>query len=206
MRFNLKTLFVLSCFACFLPGVVSAIELSAVVAVNQTSDTAAKAKSEAINDARRQVLFKVLSKYSDPEALTELLKNTSDDDLVNFIVSTSVANEHISSTGYSANIAMDVDGAAVKQWLIQNEVQNWIPNTEVTEKFSLYISVPNGLMDWAELKRIAREIKTEIETVVMAGNQILAKMPVNQRSKFTVAVRSAGWKYSDNNGILHIWK
>ncbi|MBO7053285.1 MAG: hypothetical protein J6W27_02525 [Alphaproteobacteria bacterium] len=206
MRFNLKTLFVLSCFACLLPFVASAVDLSAVVTVNQTSDTATKAKSEAINDARRQVLFKVLSKYADPDALTESLKNTSDDDLVNFIVSTSVANEHISSTGYSANITMDIDGGAVKQWLGQNNVQNWIPNTEVAEKFSMYISLSNGLNDWAELKRIAREMKTEIETVVMSGNQILAKMPLNQRSKFTVLVRSAGWKYSDNDGILHIWK
>ena len=206
MRFNLKTLFVLSCFACLLPFVASAVELSGAVVVNQTSDTATKAKSEAINDARRQVLFKVLSKYADPDALTELLKNTSDDDLINFIVSTSVANEHISSTGYSANITMDIDGGAVKQWLGQNNVQNWIPNTEVAEKFSMYISLSNGLNDWAELKRIAREMKTEIETVVMSGNQILAKMPLNQRSKFTVSVRSAGWKYSDNDGILHIWK
>lgn len=206
MRFNLKTLFVLSCFACLLPCVANAVELSAVVAVNQTSDTATKAKSEAINNARRQVLVKVLSKYADQDALTELLKNTPDDDLVNFIVSTSVANEHISSTGYSANITMDIDGGAVKQWLGQNNVQNWIPNTEVAEKFSMYISLSNGLNDWAELKRIAREMKTEIETVVMSGNQILAKMPLNQRSKFTVSVRSAGWKYSDNDGILHIWK
>ena len=68
------------------------------------------------------------------------------------------------------------------------------------------IVVPNGISDWAELKRIARENNVDIETYSMVGYQIFAKMPVGQRNKFTIAVRNAGWKYANNSGVLQIWK
>ena len=181
-------------------------DLFGSVIVNQTSDTAAKAKIDAMNFARRQILSDVLSKYADTESLRALLENTPDDALVDFIASSSVSNEQISSDSYTANIRMQIDSDAVKDWLISNEVQNWVPSGESIEKFSAFIVVPNGVSDWAELKSIARNDNVEIETVAIVGNQILAKMPVNYRTKFTLGLRNMGWRYADNSGVLQVWK
>ena len=182
------------------------IDLNGNVKVNQVSDTAAKAKVVAMNQARRQILFDVLSQYSAKDYLKEALQNSSDDELMNLIASTSVSNEQISSNAYSANVMMNLDNDAVKKWLNDNGVQNWVPSQHSGEKFTAFIVVQNGLVDWAELKRIARDDNVDIETQSMAGNQIVVKMPLNYRSKFTARIRGLGWKYTDNGGILQVWK
>lgn len=187
-------------------GTAFGFELSATVPVSQTSDTATNAKINATNLARRQILYNVLSQYTQHEELNGLIYNTQSDDLMNLISSTSVSNEQISSDTYSANITMVIDNRAAKKWLDAAGIQNWIPLEEAKEKFTVLIVVPNGLADWAELKRITREGKAEIETQTMVGNQIVAKMPLNYQSKFIAAVREAGWRYTNNGGMLQVWK
>lgn len=189
-----------------LTGGALAFELSGTVPVNQTSDTAADAKINATNLARRQILYNVLSQYAQKEALNGLIYNSSVEDLMNVVESTSVSNEQISTDSYSANITMVLDNMAAKQWLDSNGVQNWVPLKDSVEKFTALIVVQNGLVDWAELKRIARAGNVEIETQTIVGNQVVVKMPLNYRTKFTAAVRGAGWKYTDNGGILQVWK
>ena len=183
-----------------------AVELKGTVNVRESSDTATEAKTKAINSARRQILISVLSRYTDAEALTELVNNTSSNDLINVISSSSVSNEQISNDTYSATISMNIDNDAVKQWLVANNVQNWVPNNEYSEKFSLFIVVQNGISDWAEIKRLVRENNMNIDTVSIQGNQIIAKMPLNYRTKFTATIREYGWRYADNSGVLQIWK
>lgn len=190
---------------CVVGGAMG-FELSATVPVNQTSDTAANAKINATNLARRQILYNVLSQYSQPAELNGLIYNTSSDELTNLISSTSVSNEQISSDTYSANITMVIDNEAAKRWLDEKGVQNWVPLKVSSEKFMALVVVPNGLADWAELKRITRSENVEIETQNIVGNQILVKLPLNYQSKFTAAIRNAGWKYTNNGGILQVWK
>ena len=96
-------------FSVALFGACGAVEMSGSVTVNQTSDTAANAKIDATNFARRQILSNVLSKYADVDSLNDLLQNTPSDELVNLIESSSVSNEHISSNGYTATIMMNID-------------------------------------------------------------------------------------------------
>ena len=181
-------------------------QLSGTVSVNQSSTTAANAKTNATNSARRQILFDVLSQYSDKTSLNELLQKSSNDDLMNIISSSSVANEHISANAYSATITMNIDNAAAKKLLNDNNVQNWVPLAETSEKFTVLVVASNGIPDWAEIKRITRSANVDLETQSMAGRQIVVKLPLNYRTKFTAAIREAGWKYSDDEGVLHIWK
>lgn len=183
-----------------------ALDLSGSVAVNQTSDTAANAKTKAMNIARRQILFNVVSQYSDKDSLSDVLQKASNDELMNLVVSSGVANEQISANTYSANITMNLDNEAIRRWLVENNVQNWVPFANSDEKFTAFIVVPNGIADWAELKRIARSENIEIETQSMTGNQIIAKMPLKYRSNFTAQIRNSGWKFADNGGVLQIWK
>lgn len=206
MKFLPKNLCVL---ICLFAGVVCdayGAGLSGSVSVNQTSDTAANAKINALNSARRQILTNVLSQYANKESLAQLIKDTSSDDLMNLILSSSVSNEQMSANRYSAKITMNIDNDAAKKWLNLNDVQNWVPLTESDEKFTVSVVVSNGLQDWAELKRIVRADNMEVETQVLQGNQAIIKMPLSYRTKFTAAVRGAGWKYSDKDGTLQIWK
>ena len=182
------------------------VGLTGSVAVNQTSDTAANAKINAVNSARRQILTNVLSQYSNKEALDELIQKTSSDDLMNLILSSSVSNEQMSANGYSAKITMNIDNDAAKKWLDSNSIQNWVPLAESDERFVVVMVISNGIQDWSELKRIARDDNIEIETQSIAGNQIVAKMPLSYRTKFTAAAKNAGWRFSDDAGVLHIWK
>lgn len=182
------------------------IGLTGNVFIKQESETAAKAKADAINDARRQILTNVLSSYTDREQLRDLIENTVDDDLMNLISSSSVSGEQMSNTEYSANITMNIDNDAARKWLNDNNVQNWVPKIESDERFTCVIVLDNGLVDWSDLKRAVRQDGFEIETQSIVGNQIVAKMPLNYRSKFTVGVREMGWKYADNGGVLQIWK
>ena len=206
VKIYLRKLFVAMVALFCVAGTAFGIELSATVPVSQTSDTAANAKINATNLARRQILYNVLSQYAQSAELNGLIYDTSSDELMNLISSTSVSNEQISSDTYSANITMVVDNMAAKKWLDRAEIQNWIPLEETSEKFMVLMVVPNGLADWAELKRITREGKVEIETQTISGNQILAKLPLNYQSKFMAAVREMGWKYTNNGGVLQVWK
>ena len=109
MKRYTKALFLMVLLGLIVPHNLSAVGLSGSVVVNQTSNTAANAKINAMNGARRQILYDVLSQYSESESLADLLKNTSDDDLLNFISSSSVSDEHISNDSYSANITMNIE-------------------------------------------------------------------------------------------------
>lgn len=206
MKYYAKTLLLIGLVVAVVSRGALAVGLTGNVIVNQTSSTANNAKINAMNSARRQILYNVLSQYSESESLADLLDNTSDDDLVNFISSSSVSDEHISNDSYSANIAMTIDNDVVRNWLTVNNVQNWVPDLESGERTEMFIVVPNGIADWTELKRVARENNFEIETVIISGNQIYAKMPSVYRSRFTAGIRGAGWRYADNGGVLQIWK
>ena len=206
MNFLSKTLCLVGLLSVVVLPDAFGASLSGTMSINQTSDTAANAKINALNSARRQILTNVLSQYSDKVALVELIKETSNEDLMNLVLSSSVANEQMSANSYSANITMNIDNDAVKKWLNANDIQNWVPLTESDEKFTVSVIVTNGIQDWAELKRIARDNNIEIETQNLQGNKIIAKLPLSYRTKFTAAVRGMGWKYSDNDGMLQVWK
>lgn len=206
MKRHLKLLFLAVCFCGLCVSDSFATDLVGAANVSQTSETAAKAKSEAMDIARRRILFDVLSNYSEIDSLTDLLDKTSDADLLRFISAVSVSNEHISSETYSATITMNIDNDMVKKWLTLNDVKNWVPIAENTEMFSVFIVVPNGLADWAELKRITNNDKKEMNVITMIGNQIFAKLPLSYRTKFTASLREAGWRYADNSGVLQVWR
>lgn len=201
-----KTVCFVALFSCLGTTNLVALDLIGAIDITQTSDTAAKAKNEAMNIARRKILFDVLSNYSEIDSLRTLLDDTSDDDLLNFISAASVSNEHISSETYSATITMNIDNDAVKRWLTLNDVKNWVPIAETAETFSMFIVLPNGISDWGELKRITKNDNVDIDTVAIIGNQIFAKLPLTYRTKFTAGIREMGWRYADNGGVLQVWK
>ena len=184
----------------------NAIEFTGMATVNITSDTAATAKNMAFDEARRQIITDTVRQYADADALSELIKTAKSSELTDLISSSSIDGEKLSDTTYSANITMVVNGDAVQQWLGDKGIQNWIPNDTNPDMFIVTVNMPNPMANWIELNEIARSEKIDLNTVAMTSNSAVLRMPVSTRGKFTIAAREYGWKYSDMDGNLRIWK
>ena len=193
-------------FGCFVPVLAGAFELRGVAPVNITSDTAATAKKMAFTEATRQIVTDSLRQYVDYPILIELVNNTSANDLNNLISETSIDGEQTSDTSYSANITMTLNVPATREWLVQNNVPNWLPDETKQDVFSVIVSMSDKLNNWAELNAIARNEKIDINTKFMYGNKVHFEMPTSLRGNFTIALNENGWRFSDKDGILRIWK
>ena len=184
----------------------NAADMRGVASVNITSDTANAAKNIAFDEARRQIISDSVRQYVDVQAFQELITNTKASDLMGLISSSSIDGEQVSDTTYSANISMVLDADAVRQWLNDNNVQNWLPDNQNQALFTAVINLSNGVSDWATLNKIATEHGIDFGTKNIQGNVVTVTMPASQRGAFTIAVRGAGWRYTDKDGELHIWK
>ena len=160
----------------------------------------------AFDEARRQIITESLSQYVNPEQLTDTVRNATKAELTNLISSSSIEGEKQSDTTYSANITMSIDKNAAKQWLMENDVQNWLTDDTVGDKFILQAVMSDKLANWMELKQIAREEGIDLSTRYINGNQITVEIPMKDRSNFTIAIRERGWRYYDKDGVLRIWK
>ena len=206
----MKTLFrFLFILTIFIPGIASAAtDLSGNAFVSITSDTAAIAKNMAFAEARAQIIEEVLSKHADAKQIKELMKNTGDSKLTHMISSTGIDGERLSATTYSANIKMTIDSIAAKQWLDENGVYNWLGQDDVTQrdKLTVVINISGGLRDWIELHSALRSENIDLGVKRIFGGAITANIPAVSRTAFVSAVRMAGWRYSDADGFLRIWR
>jgi hypothetical protein len=183
-----------------------ATELRGTASVNVTSDTAVNAKNMAFDDATRQIVTNVLRQYVDVDALTTAVKEANKSELSNLILSSSIDGEQTSDTTYSANVSMIIDVDAARAWLDEKEIQHWLPNNTEQNMFNVVVTLSNRLADWAQLNQIANTEKIDLGTKNINGNVVTLQLPTSVRGAFTIAVRGSGWKYSDKDGILHIWK
>ena len=195
-----------ACCAVVFCAAAHASDLSGVASVNVTSDTAAAAKDMAFDEARRQIITDVLGLYSIPDQLNDVVKNAKSADLMNLIAASSIDGEQQSDTTYSANISMTIDRDAARTWMTENNIQNWLTDGNAGDRFVVQIVMTDKLAGWMELRRIARDEGIDLSTKYINGNQITAEVPVASRSAFTIAIREAGWRYADQNGVLHIIK
>ncbi|MBD5389079.1 hypothetical protein HDR63_02380 [bacterium] len=180
--------------------------LTATASVNVTSDTAAMAKNMAIGEARRQIIRDVLGQYADVSQLDAWMAAATDADLTNLIAASGIDNERLSSTTYSANITMTLERDAARAWLNDGGVQNWLGDVGVTNRSLVVVAVPNGLGDWIDINSVARGVGVSLDTRRMMPRQIVADVAANQRALLTAALRDAGWRYADDDGVLHIWR
>jgi hypothetical protein len=187
-------------------GSVCALELRGTTSVNVTSDTSVNAKNIAFDDATRQIFVDSLRQYVNADTLDSIVKNATKAELSNMILSSSIDGEQTSDTSYSANITMTLNVPATREWLVQNSVPNWLPDETKQDVFSVIVSMSDKLNNWAELNAIARNEKIDINTKFMYGNKVHFEMPTSLRGNFTIALNENGWRFSDKDGILRIWK
>lgn len=201
---KIKLFFVMISMLVVVP--VGAVDLSGSATVSITSDTAANAKNIAFDEARRQIISDVLRQYADATPLTDALKNAKGADLSQLVAQSSISGEKTSDTMYAATISMMLDSNAVRDWLVANGVNNWLPDESVVETFSVIVDMKNPLMDWIQLNQIARNMDLDLGTNFIAGNSARLSLPKSKRGAFTIALRDAGWRYADSDGDLKIWK
>lgn len=203
---SVRKFLIMGLCAIVVPMMAHGAELQSVASVNITSDTASTAKNMAFSEARRQIITDVLKQYANVEQLDELIKNSSDAQLTELITSSSVDGEQQSDTTYSANITMTVNRDLARNWLTENNVQNWLTDGGTGDVFVVQAVMSDRLAGWMELRRIARAEGINLATQYINGNQITIEVPVANRAEFTIALREAGWQYADQNGVLHILK
>ena len=181
-------------------------DLSGVASVNVTSETAAMAKNMAMDEARRQIIVDVLGPYSIPDQLASALDNATSGTLAGLVVSSSISGEKQSDTTYSADITMTIDADAARAWMTENNVQNWLSDGKTGDVFVAQVVMSDKLARWIELNQIVRENGIDMMTKYINGNQITVEIPSSARAEFTALVSAAGWRYADQNGVLHIIK
>lgn len=199
-------LFVFSLVGCLLSGFASAADLNGVANVNITSDTATNAKNIAFDEARRQIIVDALRSYADKDALQIAVKNAKNADLVDLIAASSIDGEQTSDTTYSASISMTIDGKAARQWLTEQNVQNWLPDGTHRDVFVVNVKLSNAMPQWMDLHRIARNEQIDLGTKNITADSAVLEIPTSARGKFTIALREAGWRYANQDGALRIWK
>lgn len=180
--------------------------LTGTAPVNVTSDTAAEAKNQAFDDARRQIIVAALSPYTDRVALTDVVKDAPASALTNLVAASSIDGEQQSATTYSANITMTLDNSAVRKWLEENNIKNWLPDTSAGGQVIVFITLRDRIGDWMQLNQIARGENVDLNTRNISGNQMTVSIPESGRRMFVEAARSAGWQFSDEGGVLRMWK
>ncbi len=195
-----------SVIACAVVNTAQCVELRGSAAVNITSDTAVVAKNMAMDEARRQIINDSLRQYADAQQLSDAVANANGDDLTNLIAATSIDGEKTSDTTYSANITMTIDEVAARSWLVANNVQNWLTDGAGGLNSVVVVTMSDGVNNWAELNKIARDEQVLFDTKYMMGNAVTLELPASARAKFTAAMRDAGWRYTDTDGVLRIWK
>ena len=205
IMYNMKKLLVVF-FMVFAGVHANATELVGSAWVSMTSDTSQTAKTMAINDARRQILIEKLSPYTMSEQLVSAIKSAKSTELVNLISATSIDNEKISDTAYSAKITMTVDKNASRAWLTEKNIQNWLGDGSSYDVFVANVSLRNELADWADFNRVMRNEHVDAMTKYIAGKNVTVELPASSRASIAIALRSSGWHTSVTDNVMRIWK
>ena len=175
-----------------------AVELTGTISVNVTSDTAAAAKNKAFSSAQRDIIARELRNYANAEQLNAAIKESSNEELMNIIFSSSIDSEKFSDTTYSANISVVIDGDAAKSWMEKYSVQNWLPAsgtvTEAESKVNFNVSLVQSVVDWADLNAVARGAGIDLAVTKIVGNNVSFALNRQESEKLVGALRSAGWR------------
>lgn len=192
-------------FLLFIPTAFAA-QLGGNAFISITSDTAVNAKNIAMNDARRQIVFDVVSQYANIEQLKELIQNSSDTDLTNLVSSVSIEGEKQSNTTYKANIMMVLNVDSVRDWLTQNSVQNWLPSAYDTDRFIIIATLSNPVADISEINSLAETDGGDVIVDSIFGNRVTLSALASKRTSLTISLRKHGWKFLNQDNVLKIWK
>lgn len=97
------------------------VSYEAQIPVEVEAENSVKAKDKAMTEAQRQGFLEVAGRLTSAEN-TELLKNLSDDEILHFIQSVSVADEKAGGTKYKAVLTVQINEPLLKDYLAENNM------------------------------------------------------------------------------------
>ena len=101
--------------------VFAKVSFEAQIPVDAEAENSVKAKDKAMTEAQQQGFLEVAGRLTSAEN-TELLKNLSDDEILHFIQSVSVADEKAGGTKYKAVLTVQINEPLLKDYLAENNM------------------------------------------------------------------------------------
>lgn len=161
------------------------------VQVEKTAETAAAAKTVAMNEARRSAFSDILSNQISDVQAKNLAEQITDDELVSMIDSISIENEKSDSTSYSADIIVDFDKSALNKWLETHELGTIVDTPVIAGRKPIFLEL-NSMYEFAQVMRLSRETGADLKIINISGNKISANIRENSYESFVSLVRDAG--------------
>lgn len=161
------------------------------VQVEKTAETAAAAKTVAMNEARRSAFSDILSNQISDVQAKNLAEQITDDELVSMIDSISIENEKSDSTSYSADIIVDFDKSALNKWLETHELGTIVDTPVIAGRKPIFLEL-NSISEFADVMRASRETGADLKIINISGNKISANVRENSYESFVSLVRDAG--------------
>ncbi len=161
------------------------------VQVEKTAETAAAAKTVAMNEACRSAFSDILSNQISDVQAKNLAEQITDDELVSMIDSISIENEKSDSTSYSADIIVDFDKSALNKWLETHELGTIVDTPVIAGRKPIFLEL-NSISEFADVMRASRETGADLKIINISGNKISANIRENSYESFVSLVRDAG--------------
>jgi len=202
------------CALCLVGGFAAhaAPDLTGMTTIAKTADTGLNAKNAALAAARSKVFMTVASKYADENAI----KRATPSDVViqNIISTTSIDNEKIGATDYSADVTIVLDQTQLSKWFAERGIQNNLDaaadNSMDGGQMTSIVFYIRGLRDWVNISDIlnAAGLTNSIGMSVQSiyGSQATATIAASKRTDFVSALRRGGWNVTDKGGYLQVNK
>ena len=136
-----------------------------------TQETAAAAKTSAINDARRTAFAKILQEHISENEAKKISEKIMDNELATMIYSISIENEKFDATNYSADIAVDFDEDAVNKWLANNGIGKITEISDKNDRAPIFFEL-NNIYEFSKLMHASRETSADLKITAISGERI----------------------------------
>jgi hypothetical protein len=158
--------------------------------IEKTAETAAAAKSAALDDARRQAFADALGKNGAVDA-KKIAAEISSDELAGLIDSIAIENEKSGATEYSADISVEFDRAALEKWLESRGMQSSAA-TRSAGRALVFLELPDGARGLASIMRVSRSTDADLRITGISGAGISANVRAGASRAFASGAREAG--------------
>lgn len=105
------------------PAICALTANTVEISVDITDTNASAARAKAMAQANRQAIVQMATRYANPEGISTL-EALNDEQMLNFITSTTVINEKVSTVRYMATLQISVNVPILRQYLEEKSQSN----------------------------------------------------------------------------------
>ena len=117
----MKKIFAFFCFMLISSQAAAKLDYDVLVPVDVEAENSVVAKEKAMTQAQRQAFLEIAGKLTSEENVQKL-SELSDDKIMRFVQSVSVADEKAGGTKYMANLTVQINEQLLKDYMAENEM------------------------------------------------------------------------------------